>query len=168
MIKVKRKRKKNPHLNDIMKYVENNSTYFENIGTGCEADVYLFSINKSLVLNGNILKSGEYVLKIYDNDSILSTKKLEKLELLSKYGLIPKIYIITKKYIIMKYIHGITLWDYIEKYPYKMPDIKDKIDSLKIIWKKLGFEHDDLNWANILVSDKESVYFIDPHYRNLK
>lgn len=166
MIKVIKK--KNPHSNDIEKYIKNNSIDFANIGAGSEADVYLFLIDKSLILNTKILKPGEYVLKIYDNDSILSTKKLEKLELLSKYGLIPKIHIITKKYIVMKYIHGMILHDYINKYPYKMPDIKDKIDNLKIIWKKLGFQHDDLNWGNILVSDKESVYFIDPHYGNLK
>lgn len=157
------KQRKNPHLEDIKKFIKDNSVDFSKLGSGAESDSYLFLTNKSIVLNGNILKSGEYVLKIYDNDSILSTKKLEKLELLSKYGLIPKIYIITKKYIIMKYIHGMIYYDFVRSYPEIKDIIDNKIIKLVQIWEKLGFIHDDLNQGNILISDNYSVYFIDPY-----
>ncbi len=169
--KIKRKRK-NPHLNDIDDFINDNSVKFEYITRGGEGIIYYFKLNKLLRLNNILLKPSEYSLKIYNNKFTqnnyegLSPKKILKLELLSKYGLIPKIHIITKKYIISKYIHGITVSDFQIEYPEYMDEINNKIEKLLKIWDKLGFVHDDLSEDNILVSNKGSVYFIDPYIKN--
>jgi RIO-like serine/threonine protein kinase len=168
---IKRTRK-NPRLNDIDIFVKNNSIEFEKIMRGGEATIYYFKLNNSLLVNNVLLKSGEYSLKIYsdkltqNNHGGLSTKKISKLELLSKYGLIPKIYTITKRYIISKYIHGITVSDFQFEYPDHMDEVNEKIEKLIKIWEKLGFSHDDLSEDNILVSNKGSIYFIDPYVKN--
>lgn len=104
MIKLRKitEKRKNPHLNDIEDFIKKNSSKFEYLDRGGEAKVFYFKLNKSLVLNTEILKPGEYGLKIFDNNITqnniggLSNKKIDKLKLLSKYGLIPKIYVITK------------------------------------------------------------------------
>lgn len=169
MIKITRK-KKNPHLEDIEYFIKNNSIDFKFISRGGEGKVFYFKLNKNLIINSNVLKSGEYALKIFDNIGYsqnnkkgLSYDKINKLLLLSKYGLIPKIFIITKKYIISKYIHG-TSYD---EFEYNNPKVDSRIEELLKIWKKLGFHHGDVKSDNILISnDLKHVYIIDPYIKS--
>jgi len=171
MIKVFRK-KKNPHLENIEEFIKSNSSEFIYLSTGGEGSVYYFKLNKRLILNTEILQPGEYALKIFtdkrteNNKGGLSSKKINKFLLLSKYGLIPKIFIITNKYIISKYIYGQTISDFQIEYPEHMDEVNHQIDKLIKVWNKLGFEHDDLSEDNILISDKGSIYFIDPYIKN--
>lgn len=163
MIKITKKRK-NPHLEDISQFIRKNSNEFYKIGQGAEGVVFYFKLNKSLILNTKILKPNEYILKIYDFGGNLSLKKIKKLLIYSKYGLIPKIYVITNKYIVSKYIDGYSLNYVLAHFPNSYDNIYYKIDKLKEIWNKLGFNHDDLKAENILFSkDLKSVYFIDPY-----
>lgn len=170
MIKILKR--KNPHLEDIKEFVKSNSSEFIYLSTGGEGDVYYFKLNKRLILNTEILQSGEYVLKIFsdkrtqNNQGGLSSKKINKFLLLSKYGLIPKIFVISKKYIISKYIDGQTLSDFQFEYPGHMDEMNIQIDKLIKIWNKLGFSHDDLSEGNILISNKGKMYFIDPYISN--
>jgi len=165
-------KKRNPHLKDIEEFIKSNSSKFIYLSTGGEGSVYYFKIIKRLILNTEILQPGEYVLKIYtdirtqNNQGGLSSRKINKFLLLSKYGLIPKIYVITKKYIVSKYISGQTLSDFQTEYPEYRDDINIQIDKLIKIWNKLGFDHGDLAEHNILISNKGNVYFIDPYISN--
>lgn len=173
MIKLKRitEKHKNPHLNDIEDFIRKNSSKFEYVSRGGEAKVFYFKLNKSLVLNTEVLKPGEYGLKIFKYDpgkdyNGISNKKMDKLKLLSKYGLIPKIFIITKRYVISKFIHGTTISEFQAEYPELMDNVNDKIEKLINIWKKLGFDHGDLSEDNILISENGSIHLIDPYIKN--
>lgn len=62
---------------------------------------------------------------------------------------------------ISKFIHGI---DYSE-FGYN-EQVNNKIIDLIKVWKKLGFEHDDLAEGNILITPNLKVYLIDPYISN--
>lgn len=64
----------------------------------------------------------------------------------------------------MKFIKGITFKEYKKiNTDHKIRLIKNKIFELEKIWKKLGFNHGDLdNSENILVTPDNKVYIIDP------
>lgn len=158
--------------NDIELYLKKNSENYSKIGSGDFAEVHKFKLTKRLFIDNKFLDKGTYVIKIYYSDE-LKRSEINKLILLSKYGLIPKIYIITKYYIIMDYIDGHTL-EYIKSQYFKKDYttdeywkirkyIDDKVNSLRIVWDKLGFYHGDLNPKNIIVSKNlKNVYLIDP------
>ena len=105
------KRRKNPEK-EIIEFLEDLKPYEDNIkiefiGKGSFGETYTFEIMSSKVLdNGEILKSGEYLLKRFINRP--SKHEITSLMILSKYGLIPKIYFIDKNHIIMKYIESVT------------------------------------------------------------
>lgn len=160
-------KRKNPHLEDIKEFIENNSSDFKYINKGVEGKAFYFKLDKKLILNTEILQSGEYVLKVFNEGKNYSSKQINQLKLFSKYGLIPKVFIVTKKYVIMKYIRGFTLYSLYNTLDYDDPRllaIDNKVEKLEKIWKKLGFEeYLDPNNENILVSeDFKHVYFIDP------
>lgn len=166
------RKRKNPfsNANDVAKYIENNSTFFQYLASGAHAEIYKFKTNKKIVINTKILLPGEYILKLLKSEYLYwKPKQIDYLVKLSKYGLIPKIYIITKNYFIGKYINGYTLLEIKEKYEHDEIDdetfmeIDDKIEHLIYIWKELKFYHNDLHDENILISkDLKHVYLIDP------
>lgn len=168
-------KRKNPHLEDIEEFIESNSSDFRYLNKGIEGKTFYFKLNKKLVLNTEILKSGEYVLKIFFKHMTYSIDQIKKLKILSKYGLIPKIFVVTNKYIIMKYIKGNTFYALYNSNLLDNNDleyIEDRKSRLIAIWAKLGFEdildieHND---ENILVSeDLNHVYVIDPFLRDSK
>lgn len=171
MIRVSKTRGKyrNPESTTIEGFIKINSADFKFISRGGEGKVYYFRLIKSLVINNEILRSGKYTLKIFDNKLTennlngLSIKKINHLELLSKYGLIPKIYIITKNYVISKYISGTPYYYIKREFPEYIEIIENRINELIKIWEKLGFNHGDLSEGNIIVSDNmKHVYLIDP------
>ncbi len=165
MIRIK---KKNPHLEDIEEFVKNNSSKFRYLDSGVEGRVSYFKLDKKLVLNTEILKPGEYVLKTFHPWTKYNFEILQKFKLISKYGLIPKIFVITNKYIIMKYIKGRRLsyfWNNSKEFEKtKLTKLDDRVNELYDIWKKLGFDkYIDHSDENILVSeDLKHVYIIDP------
>lgn len=153
-------KRKNPHLYDIEKHIGENSSKFKYLSSGAEGDVYYFELNKSIVINTEVLKSGKYVLKIFSYD--LGPKQINKFIKLSKYGVIPKIYVITKRYIIMKYIVGNLYYYFKKEHPEKLKSINNKIEDLIEVWEKLDLKHGDLSEGNIIIGKNDSVYFIDP------
>ncbi len=153
-------KKKNPHLYDIEKYIGENSSKFKYLSSGTEGDAYYFKLTKSIIVNTEIIKSGEYILKVYSYD--LQPKQINEFIKLSKYGVIPKIHAITKRYIIMKYIDGSLYYYFKKEHPEKLGLINEKIDYLIEIWDKLGLKHGDLSEGNIIIGKNNSVYFIDP------
>lgn len=161
MIKIKR----NPHLEDVEKYIINNSVNFKHLGFGAEGNIYYFRLNKKLILNTEILQPGEYVIKIFRTFMDYSPNQIRQYLSISKYGLIPKVFVITKKYIVMKYIKGQTLAKlYKTLSGDQYLDIRQRVNELSDIWYKLGFgELRDSNEENVLVSDDlKHVYIIDP------
>ncbi len=166
MIRIKR----NPHLEDIEEFIKSNSIKFEYLAKGREGSVFYFKLDKRLILNTEILQSGEYVLKVLNEKKYYSLYDIRKLETFSKLGLIPKIHVITKNYSVMKYIKGITLEEFFEDPKYsgyftreEFKIINDKINNLYNIWGKFNFKkYIDQNKENILISDKLNVYIIDP------
>lgn len=164
MIRIKKK-KRNPHLNDIKNYIKNNSINFHEIGMGSEGRAYYFKLNSRLVLNQHLLQKGEYVLKITFPHAEYSDSELKKLKIISKYGLIPEIYVFNSKYLIMKHIKGENFYILYPKLTNKeVLMIRDKVDKLAAVWKKLGLnKFRDTNDENILVTqDLRKVYLIDP------
>lgn len=158
-------KRKNPHLEDIEEFIENNSSKFKYLNKGVEGKVYYFKLNRKLMLNTEILQPGEYVLKILHEGKKYSLDHIDQLKLFSKYGLVPKVFVVTKQYVVMKYIRGTTL-KHLEK-SLKQEEIwaiDNKVEKLHNIWKKLGFQsYIDPNEANVLVSDDmKHVYIIDP------
>ena len=165
MIKVTKKKRKNPDSQDTIKFIRENSINFHKIGQGGEGIVFYFKLNKSLVVDVEILKPGEYTFKLFRNNSGERPLRRSKiLKIYSKYGLIPKIYLINNNYSISDYIHGHSLNYVYEHFPKSIPNINYKLDKLRKIWYKLGFEHGDMTSDNILISENlKSVYLIDPY-----
>lgn len=177
---MKSKLRNNPHLDDIVEYIHKNSVAFEIIGEGGEANAYLFQINKSLVLNAQLLYPGVYVLKDYikyRGFKGIPLQKINKLIKLSKYGVIPKIYIITKNYIIMDYVKGASLKQIMREYgpnSVMVRKLMKRILELEEIWfNNLKFDKYDValdrsNYNNFIVADgfevaeQPKIYIIDP------
>lgn len=162
MIRIK---KRNPHLENIVEFIGDNSVETKKLGFGAEANVYYFKLDKKLILNTKILQPGEYAIKIFRTFMDYSPKQIKEYLTISKYGLIPKVFVITKKYIVMKYIKGQTLsklYNTLSDNQYL--NIRQRINELSDIWYKLGFgELRDSNEENVLISDDlKHVYIIDP------
>lgn len=166
-----RKRKNPRNKQDLLNTLQNDSNIkIGYLSAGNEGDVYGLVIPKrTIILDFLLLNKGKYVLKIYDYGIFLNSEQIEYLTTLSKYGLIPKIYYIDDKIIIMDYIDGIKYYYFETKYrgTEELDIVKLNINKLKKIWKRLGFEHGDLNDANILVTNDLKVYFIDPSISHL-
>ena len=169
--KVKKKQKrKNPNLEFFADKIlsELNTDKFEFIGEGNFGEIYLFEINQNKFFENTILKPNRYILKVFRR-TLTSIEEINRLKILSKYGLIPKIYIITSDFIIMRYIKGITLLKF-EKYnqdnPKLIHSILIKINNLIKKWHSLKLYHGDLGDDNILITEDNKVYFIDPYFNN--
>jgi tRNA A-37 threonylcarbamoyl transferase component Bud32 len=167
------KKRKNPELEleaeNISKELDLNVD-FKYISEGFFAETFYFKLLKNKLIRNIILKPDEYILKIFKNDlekynaAKPNNYELNRLKLLSKYGLIPKIYIIDKNFIIMKYIKGITLKEYLQNIEnYSLTEkILFKIEYIIEKWHDLGFVHGDLYDKNILITNTDKIYFIDP------
>lgn len=163
--KRKRYKKKNPELQKVVENIlskidHNNKIEFEYISDGSYAEIYKFNLKSNKLVDNKILKSGNYVLKIFRDPA--KDKEINQLTKFSNYGLIPKIFIINKNFIIMKFIEGKTLWKFIEINDSFNRIIFLKIERLIQKYHQLGFVHGDLHPDNILITNKINVYFIDP------
>jgi RIO-like serine/threonine protein kinase len=162
-------KRKNPKI-DIIEILENLEPFEDNIeinyiGAGGYGETYTFKIKTNKVLsNGEILKSGLYLIKRFVNKS--TKEEISGLIKLSKYGLIPKIYFINKNYCIMKYIESETLDSLIRKHKLYLSEIKPIFERIRFLiqkWHDRGFYHGDLdNFTNILITKDRKVYLIDP------
>lgn len=165
---IKRKRRKNPYdEQNLIDLFEKDGINIKVFGSGYEANIYYFELNKRKVLpiDGLLLNKGDYVLKIYYDSSELSKKEIDRLMLLSNYGVIPKIYFIKSNIIIMDYVNGKTYIEFRRENSFneKRKIVDSKIEDFKRVWEKLGLRHGDLNHTNILITENLKVYFIDPH-----
>lgn len=166
---------------NIFDLIAENSSKFEVLDSGGEADVYLFKLINQLRLDSllpsfktvKVLYYGTYVLKEYVPWIKLSNGKINKLLDLSNLGLIPKIYLISDKYIIMDYIKGKTLKQIMKEYGRDSPIVRKlqkRILELEDIWfKKLKIKYvafDRGNYGNFIVTDEKAdnpkIYVIDP------
>lgn len=159
------KRKKNPYKEKDLIDQFSQFSDIKFLSSGLEARIYKFTLDKSVIFSGILLKSGQYVLKVIYDEYCLDKENIERLFLLSKYGVIPHIYFINENIIIMKYIDGEPFYYWIKdhrKDSKKLEIINYKINKLIEIWEKLGLYHEDLNNTNILITKDLKVYFIDP------
>lgn len=151
MIKITKKRK-NPDTNKIKKFLLNfgNANQIQYLTSGCEGEIYIFFLNKK-----------KYVIKHYK--SPLLKNEIDYLKKLSDYKLIPEIFYIDNNYIISDYIEGKSLWEIYNSQSRKyLLDIINKVIKILDKWHKLGFNHGDINSRNIMVSENEKIYLIDP------
>lgn len=165
--KVKRNPSAKKNYNDIKYFIKFNSEDFDELGEGTEGKTFYFKLNSNLVINTELLKKGEYVLKIMFHYAEYSNSELKRLKSMSKYGIIPEIYIFNSKYLIMKYIKGVTLNDLLfDKKLNKKEEweVRDRIEKIYEIWRKLGFDdYIDPNDENILITpDLKKIYILDP------
>lgn len=168
---IKKKRRKNPEK-EIIEFLEDLKPYEDNIqiefiGKGSFGETYTFEILYPKVLdNGQILYSGKYLLKRFINRPCKN--EISHIMILSKYGLIPKIYYMNKNYVIMKYIKSVTLHSLIKNQYLSISETKlifNQIRKLIGKWHDLGFYHGDLdNLSNMLITENEKVYLIDPGF----
>lgn len=149
---------------DIQKYIKNHSVKFKYFSEGTSAKLYLFELNKRIIVQTKFLNPGKYILKILHGH--YNPSEIKYFELLSKYGLIPKIYVINKNYQIYKFIDGYVFSEIESKLDDKTRNyLNDKFYNLLSIWRKLGFNHGDTHEDNIIVSkDLKHLYLIDPGY----
>jgi tRNA A-37 threonylcarbamoyl transferase component Bud32 len=165
MIKLKKKRR-NPQLeqlaNEILEIL--NPDKIEYLAEGDYAEVYKFSISKSVKIEHKILKPGIYVLKILKLNQKFYFEDIKYLKKLSRLNLIPKIYIICKNYMIMEWIDAKTLAELLDSdiHPGKLSIVFRKINRLVDYWHDENIAHGDLHKKNILINEDLNPYFIDP------
>lgn len=166
--KAKSKKRKNPNLEEEAKDILSQfgkNIKFKYLSKGSFAETYYFTIKDSRKLN-----PGEYVLKVFNDysEDWLSSEQIDYLIKLSNYGLIPRIYYIYKTYTIMNYIRGKSLLDLrwiLSRENLNL--ILLKVAKLLKTWHKLGFVHGDLHEGNVLITDSQKIYLIDPNLERI-
>jgi RIO-like serine/threonine protein kinase len=130
-------------------------------GQGDEAIVYELKLNNPHTFNSIRLKEGTYILKNYKRKPLFDLNELINL---SKKRLIPKVYVVDGRIVIMDFVKGITFQEFLDK-KYSENIRKKVFKNLKNLlqkWHNYDKRHCDLNFYNILVTNKYDVYFIDP------
>ncbi len=173
-------KRKNPQ--SLLREIENNASYFYKLPEyelGNEAYIYVFELEKPLLVLNKFIYPGKYVFKHLNY--YLRPHEQDKLILYSKYGLIPEIFLITKNFIIMDYIKGINL----DRYLYELGSINSKkfeeIENAYFDWEdkirnfiknteNLPSCTRDISSRNTLIkffpNGKYKFYMIDPWVRD--
>lgn len=153
MIKIIKK-KRNPPDFDILSLIKNHQFLTE----GAEGLIYYFSTKSNMQINKITIPPGEYVIKLYKYSHEITADYLKLLNDLSRNNLIPKVYVNNKNYMIQSYINGNIL-----NIKNLNKNLFKKIEKLLTEWHDLGFYHGDLCPKNILISNKNEIFFIDPY-----
>lgn len=154
MIRITKKKIKNPEDSNILSAIKN----YKYLTEGSEGIIYYFSTKSDMEINKIIIPPGKYIIKIYKYPNDITFAYLKLLNDLSRKNLIPKIFVNTEKYMIQSYINGNIL-----NIKSLNKNLLRKIENLLTEWHNLGFYHGDLCPQNILVSNKNEIFFIDPY-----